>query len=240
VLVTPSVDAHPDGERFRINTAYLNALESADLTPLIAQPSRDPGHMAAMLERASGLVLTGGDDLDPRLYGEEPHPATEKPSDLRDEWELKLVEAARQRGLPTLAICRGMQLVNVALGGTLIQDIAQQRQGALVHERSAARGVRVHAVEVDGDSRLAELLGTRRLNVNSMHHQGVARVSDLLRATSRAPDAIVESLEWPGEDWWMVAVQWHPEELVDDAEPWDRRLFRGFSDRVLRVSDTGV
>jgi putative glutamine amidotransferase len=136
--------------------------------------------------------------------------------------------------LPTLAICRGIQVVNVALGGSLVQDIASECPSGVQHDQSEARKQRVHDVSVGSDSMLADAVGATRITVNSSHHQAVARVARGLDVTARAPDGIVEGAEWTGDDWWMLAVQWHPEELTRDPQPWDRGLFKAFADRVRR------
>jgi putative glutamine amidotransferase len=234
VAVAPTVDPHPNGPRFRLNAAYIDALESCGLIPIVVPPLADSANAGAILEGASGLLLTGGVDIDPSLYGEERGAHTQLPSGVRDTWEIALTAAARERALPTLAICRGMQLVNVALGGTLMQDIASQRPGSLRHDYGDERKARVHEVEVQSRARLAKLLGTTTLQVNSMHHQGIGELASRLQVAALAPDGMIEALEWAGDDWWMVAVQWHPEELVHDKEPWDRNLFHAFAAEARR------
>ena len=231
IAVAPTVDSHSNGPRFRLNAAYVNALESCGLVPVIVPPLCDAAKAGAILDNVGGLLLTGGIDVDPSLYGEERHVATQESSALRDAWEVALATEARERAIPTLAICRGMQLMNVALGGTLLQDIASQRPGSLKHDYDE-RATRVHEVEVQPSARLADLIGTNRLMVNSMHHQGVGELARRLRVAALAPDGLIEALEWGADDWWMVAVQWHPEELINDPESWDRNLFRGFAMEV--------
>jgi putative glutamine amidotransferase len=231
VAVAPSLDAHANGERYRINAAYVHALEDAGLAPLVIPPLGASGMAEHLLAVVDGLVLTGGMDVDPALYGESRHVATGMPTPARDEWEMTLSTVARSRGLPTLAICRGMQVLNVALGGALLQDIATQRPGSLQHNHES-RTARVHEIEVDRESRLANLLGTTQLAVNSMHHQAINQPSHQLEVTAMASDGIIEACEWPGDDWWMIAVQWHPEELFEDEQPWDRNLFHGFAAAV--------
>ena len=132
--------------------------------------------------------------------------------------------------LPTLAICRGIQILNVALGGTLVQDIPSEWTNPIVHDGEWPRTARVHEVDVTPGSRLARALGTERPVVNSMHHQAVRTVASSLATVARAPDGIVEGVEWPTDDWWMVGVQWHPEELTASPEPWDRSLLSAFAD----------
>jgi putative glutamine amidotransferase len=136
--------------------------------------------------------------------------------------------AAKTIAVPTLAICRGLQILNVALGGTLIQDIPSERPTALAHSPGGPRDRRVHAVRANEGSRLAEALGASDLEVNSSHHQALDRVAPGIRVTATAPDGIVEGAESADDRWWMLGVQWHPEELTATAEAWDRALFEAF------------
>jgi putative glutamine amidotransferase len=231
LVALTATTADADGiVRVRTNAAYVRALETAGLVPLILPPL-DASHAERALDAASGLVLTGGEDVAPWRYGESPHDALGTVNESRDAWELALTAAARGRGLPTLAICRGIQVLNVALGGTLVQDIATQCPSALPHAPKGARSTRVHEVQIASGSRLAEVLAAERLTVNSAHHQSIARVADGLRVVARAPDGIIEGAEWTGDNWWALGVQWHPEELIETPEPWDRALFAGFAAR---------
>jgi putative glutamine amidotransferase len=134
--------------------------------------------------------------------------------------------------VPTLAICRGAQVMNVALGGTLLQDIPSLRPDATNHDLSSRRSERVHGLSIEPGSALANIVGETSISVNSSHHQAVDRVAPGLRATAKSPDGIVEALESTQKGWWMVAVQWHPEELTGTPEPWDRRLFSAFAEAV--------
>jgi putative glutamine amidotransferase len=186
----------------------------------------------AILDGVAGLVVTGGEDVAPSRYGEEAHPTVE-PHEGRDESEIALILEAQRRRLPTLAICRGIQVVNVALGGTLVQDIPSQLVTAISHDPDDRREARVHDVRVDPESRLARALGTTQLRTNSFHHQALARVPGELCVTARATDdGVIEGAEVADPSWWMLAVQWHPEELMDTAEPWDRNLFAAFAAAV--------
>jgi putative glutamine amidotransferase len=214
--------------RVRTNAAYVRALEAAGLVPVILPPLA-AAHADRALDAVAGLVLTGGEDVAPYRYGETPHPALGSVNEERDAWELALVANARKRQLPTLAICRGIQVLNVALGGTLIQDIPSQCSAALPHAPTDGRRARVHDVFIESGSRLAEVVGTATLTVNSSHHQSIGRPADGLRITARAPDGIVEGAEWDGKGWWALGVQWHPEELIETPESWDRSLFGHFA-----------
>jgi putative glutamine amidotransferase len=230
VAVTATTEIIRGALRVRVNQSYTDALQRAGLVPLVIPPL--PAALAStVLDGVAGLVLTGGEDVEPGRYGAAPHPTVESHAG-RDECEIALVLAARKRALPTFAICRGAQVVNVALGGTLVRDIPSERPGGLGHDPGGARDARVHEVHADGDTTLAGLLGTERLTVNSFHHQAVDRLGEALRVSARAPDGIVEAIESTDPVWWMVGVQWHPEELIESAEAWDRQLFAAFAQMV--------
>ncbi|MFN2565213.1 MAG: gamma-glutamyl-gamma-aminobutyrate hydrolase family protein [Gemmatimonadaceae bacterium] len=218
--------------RVRTNAAYVHALEAAGLVPVVLPPL-GATHAGRALDAVSGLVLTGGEDVAPRRYGEAPHRALGAVNEARDAWEFALIAAARARGLPTLAICRGVQVLNVALGGTLVQDLPSQCPSALPHAPKHGRGTRVHEIRVAPGTRLASAVRADRLTVNSAHHQAISRIAHGLRVTARAPDGIVEGAEWEGDDWWAVGVQWHPEELVETNEEWDKKLFAAFAANAI-------
>jgi len=146
--------------------------------------------------------------------------------------EAALIEEARARGTPVLAICRGIQILNVALGGTLVQDIPSQCQTTIDHDDEGARNSRTHEVAIEPGSIIAKAIGTDHLSVNSFHHQSVKRVADGMRVTARSPDGVIEGIESTDDDWWVMAVQWHPEEMTDSAEPWDRGLFKAFAKQI--------
>ena len=173
---------------------------------------------SALVDRLDGLVVTGGVDVAPALYGQSPHPTVLGVSDERDGFELLLLREAIRRDLPLLGICRGMQVLNVALGGTLIQDIPSAIGSKVAHDDPAReRDQLAHDVEVDDGSRLARLLGSGQLAVNSFHHQAVDRLGEGLVATAYAPDGIVEGVEIPSARH-VVAVQWHPESFWRDFD----------------------
>ena len=239
VLVTSTTEVIRGVLRVRVNEAYTSALIAAGLVPVVLPPLA-PEIAVYALNGVAGLVLTGGEDLDPAHYGVAPHPAAGEPHPGRDSYELALSREARQRGVPTLAICRGAQVVNVAFGGTLIQDIPSERPAALPHNPDGARRQRVHTVRIDTASELARAIGSTEIATNSSHHQSVERVAPGLRVTARTSDGIVEGLESDDPSWWMVAVQWHPEELTATAEDWDRRLFAAFAERVSREQFSNV
>ena len=234
VAVTATTEIIRGAPRVRVNLAYTEALVAAGLVPLVVPPL-PAGQAAAVLGAVAGLVVTGGEDVAPSRYGEEAHPTVEA-HEARDESEIALINEAYRRRLPTLAICRGIQVANVALGGTIVQDIPSQLPSAIPHDPDDARDSRVHDVRVDPGSRLAGALGTDHLRTNSFHHQALARVPAALCITARAvDDGVIEGAESADPSWWMLAVQWHPEELTRTPEPWDRNLFAAFARAVSKL-----
>jgi putative glutamine amidotransferase len=233
VLVSSARKREGGSDRVRLNSAYVAALENAGLVPLIVPPLTRVENAAGLMSVAAGLVLSGGGDLDPALYGEPLHAKANAPEADRDATELALIAAARELKTPVLAICRGIQAVNVALGGSLVQDIPSELPSAIVHDTEGARAARTHEVALEPGSRLARAVGATHIAVNSLHHQSVNRLAPGLRATAHSPDGVVEGLE-AEDDWWLVGVQWHPEEMSGTEEPWDRRLFEAFARAVRR------
>jgi putative glutamine amidotransferase len=209
-------------ERVTLNTAYVRALERAGLVPLAVPTILASDRAGAALAAVRGLVLTGGEDVAPERYGAAPHPRLGDVDPVRDAAELALIAAARQRRLPILAICRGIQILNVALGGTLYQDLASERPGSVSHNEAADHGVRV-----EPGSLLERTLGNRAATVNSRHHQAIRDIAPGLKAVAWAEDGVIEAVE-PAESNspWIVAVQWHPEDLTE------RALFDGFAGAV--------
>lgn len=234
IAVSATSSLWDGAERVRLHVNYLRSLEAAGLVPVVVPPLTAATSAAEVLNACSGLLLTGGEDVDPARYGAAPHPATGQPNVMRDETELALFAAARQRRLPVLGVCRGIQVVNVALGGTLVQDIPSEVPGHLNHDQPDQRGVRTHAVNVTPASRLADALGATALDVNSYHHQSAARIAPGLVVSATAPDSVIEGVESGDSDWWMVAVQWHPEDLTTDGKGWDRGLFAAFAREARR------
>lgn len=231
VIVTATTEIIRELPRIRVNEAYTAALAEVGLVPMVLPPV-SPSMAAASLVDVAGLVLTGGEDIDPARFGQEKHPANGEPHAARDGYELALAHAAAERRIPTLAICRGAQIMNVALGGTLVQDIPSQHASSIDHAPQGKRGQRTHDVNIETDSRLARIVGTTSISTNSSHHQSIDQVGRGLRVVASSPDGIVEAIEPSDPAWWMVAVQWHPEELTATPEDWDRRLFAAFADAV--------
>lgn len=199
---------------------YFDSVTACGGVAVLLPPQPSPEAAAAsVLAGLDGLILTGGLDVQPELYGAERHPLTDPARPDRDAWELALLAGARERGIPVFGICRGLQLINVACGGTLHQHLPD----ALGTERFRIGGgvFAENTVEVDAGTRLAGMLGAGPFDVHSYHHQGIDRLGDGLVVTARTDDGLVQAFEAPGEDY-LVAVQWHPEENTAD-----RRLFLG-------------
>ncbi len=188
-----------------------------------------PGQVPS--ESFDGVVLGGGVDVDPARYGQTVRPGAGVEVDPeRDATDLAVFEKAWSEETPILGICRGLQVVNVALGGTLVQDLPSQRPASLEHQRGPKdRTRRDHAVRIAGGTRLADAARSEEIGVNSRHHQSIDRLAAGLAASATAPDGTVEGIETPG-DRWCVAVQWHPENLADD--PPSRSLFEAFARAV--------
>jgi putative glutamine amidotransferase len=211
-------------ERVALNIAYVRALTRAGLVPLLVPPVLDPEAACAALDRVQGLVLSGGEDVEPSRYHAAPHPKLGETDPARDAVELALIAGAERRRLPILAICRGIQILNVALGGTLYQDLAAERgAGPIDHSDTAAR----HGLRVEPESLLHHTLGTVGASVNSRHHQAIRELAPTLRATAWAEDGVIEGVERVDRAApWTLAVQWHPEDDTEEA------LFRGFAQAI--------
>jgi putative glutamine amidotransferase len=221
--------ARNEAKQFQLPAAYIDALVRAGGAPALLPPvDVDP---AAWLDRCDGLILTGGGDIDPATYGGACHPTNYMMDRQRDAIELALVREALRRELPLLAICRGIQVLNVALGGTLIPHIPDA-VGEEVPHRLPPREPTKHTVEILPDSHLAEILECAACVPVSWHHQAIGRLGAGLRVVARAPDGIIEAVEMPGKPR-LIAVQWHPE-LSAAEDPIQQRLFDRFVAKIVQ------
>ncbi len=220
--VTRQWDGAP---RTGVNVPYVRAVLAAGGLPILLVPELSPEQTTELFDDCDGLLLTGGEDIEPSRYQAAPHPRLGAVDPRRDANELALVVEARARDLPILGVCRGIQLVNVAFGGTLVQDLSTERPGPVDHDPAKARTLRSHGIAIAEGTRLADILGMVAFNANSLHHQAVDRVGDGLIVSARAPDGIVEGVESADADEWLVAVQWHPEELALEPQADDLKLF---------------
>jgi putative glutamine amidotransferase len=210
--------------------SYLRAIEAAGGVPALIHLTRDAEVLDAHYQRCDALLFAGGEDVHPSFYGAEAHPKLGKPNPFQDEVELALARRAAADGMPILGVCRGVQLLNVALGGTLYQDIPAEIPGALDHEESTSRHEMAHLahpIGLEGDSWLAGQLDADELIVNTLHHQALRDVAPGLRVVGRAPDGVVEAVEGGGQGF-LVGVQCHPEELWERADGRWARVFAGF------------
>ncbi len=215
-----------DGAAHRnyVNKAYCAAVAAAGALSVLL-PVGDPADAPAYLDRVDGLLLPGGIDVVPTLFGQEHHPNLGDTDEAQDRFEIAIAREAWNRRMPIMAICRGIQLLNVALGGTLIQDIPALSPSDLVHRQTAARPEPSHEIHVDEASALFGLTGSR-FAVNSFHHQSLDQIAEPLRVVARAPDGIVEAVE-SDEHPLLIALQCHPEEMAV-SDPVSQALFRRF------------
>lgn len=213
------------GERTGVNAAYIRALVATGALPITISPLIGIDLAEQALGPFHALVLTGGEDVDPTHYRAERSPKLGVIDQLRDRFELALFHQARRRQMPVLGICRGLQLINVAMGGTLWQDLPTERPGPIDHSPAIGRGERCHPVRIEPGSRAAGALGTTQLSANSIHHQAIRETAPDLIATAWSEDGVIEAIETPDDSHWLLAVQWHPEELHEHVEAPDRGLF---------------
>jgi len=220
--------------RFGQNQSYIRPADKAGAAPLLIPLLTDKDQLRQLFDLLDGLLLPGGEDVDPARYGQPPHENLRQVSPLRDATELTLARWAMEEGRPLLAICRGIQVLNVALGGSLYQDIQSQLPQAQNHDwfPGYPRNHLSHPVQVAPDSRLAGILGTTTLSVNSLHHQAVQDIAPGLEAVAWSPDGVCEALEAPGHPF-ALGLQWHPEELVDD-DPRAQQIFDAWVEACRR------
>ncbi|CAG0933374.1 putative glutamine amidotransferase [Thermoflexales bacterium] len=226
--VTASIDHRSAafGETYSLTRQYAAGVVQAGGVPVIIPHNLDEEALHALLDRLDGVLLSGGGDLDPAWYGEAAHPATCEIEPDRDRVELTLARWLVEQARPLLAICRGIQVLNVALGGTLVQDIPAQIPAAVPHSfdrKTTPRHYLAHPVKIDPDSHLARVLQLDVAQTNSWHHQALKQVADRLRVTAVAPDGVIEAVEVQGQRL-AIGVQWHPEWLFEERAE-HRRLF---------------
>ena len=213
---------------------YVQAIERAGGAPVIL-PVTEAQDVDDVLRVVDGVVLTGGGDVQPSLYGDAPHDCTRSVNPARDAFEVELFRQTVARDVPLLAICRGMQLMNVAMGGTLVQDVFAAT--GQFHDEDKRAHELVHRVKIEPVSRLADTLGVVELSVNSVHHQGIGGLATGLCAVAWAEDESIEGVELPDAAF-AVGVQWHPEMLEDQPE--QQGLFRALLDHARRRMTTAL
>jgi putative glutamine amidotransferase len=235
-IATQTLPAVP-GERqacWVMGRSYVEELRKVGAVPwVIPLVPHDPETLQEIFNRLDGVFITGGVDVDPSRYGEAKSPLCGTTDPDRDAVEIALLHYALDRGLPIFAVCRGIQILNVACGGTLYQDVRAQVPAALKHDyfptpEQPSRRFLAHDVTVKPGSHLSRILGEAVVPVNSMHHQAIKDLAPNLTPTAYAPDGIIEGVEGT-DSRYLIAVQWHPEELTD-TQPGMARLFRTFAD----------
>jgi putative glutamine amidotransferase len=216
--------------------SYLRALEAAGGIPALIHLTRDQAVIDAHYARCDAILFAGGEDVGPAHYGAAPHPKLGPTNPDQDEVEIGLARRAVADGKPVLGVCRGIQLLNVALGGTLYQDIRSEIAGSLDHSASTEQrdmSHLAHPIALAEDSWLASRLDATDLIVNTLHHQALRDIAPGLRVIARAPDGVVEAVEGAGGSF-VLGVQCHPEEMWERADARWARVFDGFVARALR------
>ncbi|MEW6182209.1 MAG: gamma-glutamyl-gamma-aminobutyrate hydrolase family protein [Bacillota bacterium] len=216
-----------DEERLFLSRFYVDAVSAVGGLPLVIPPLH-PDAADAVFDSIDGLLLSGGGDLDPFHFGEEPLPCTGQISPRRDVFELTLARTAVLRRLPVLGVCRGMQLLNVAAGGSIHQDLSQGATQPLKHDQDAPRWYPTHTVRIQPGSKLGVIFGRLEIRVNSFHHQSINRLAEGFKCTARSPDGVVEGIE-SGSLPFAVGVQCHPE-LMWEKDSIFRNIFAALVD----------
>ena len=228
ISASGNLDSHVIGH------TYTDSVLRAGGLPVILPPVPN-SDISGLVDRLDGIVFTGGGDMESVRYGEEPHAEIRKTNTVRDEFELALVHEAKSRRLPVLAICRGLQVVNVALGGTLIQDIPSTI-GSTDHDgRGPAVYVAHQPVTIDANSKISKAVRATELMVNSIHHQAVKDLAPGFRAVAWADDGVIEGIQHEDDEWPLLAVQWHPEFLSDNCDKASHLLFEAFVESIRFV-----
>jgi len=210
--------------------AYLDAVRNAGGFPILLPPGEKS--VGIILELVDGLIFAGGEDIEPSIYGGNSHSTIAAVDPERDEFELALAEKVLQSSTPTLGICRGSQLLNVATGGKLIEDVPDEIGDSISHRDDVGKPSE-HPVQIEQGSRLAEITGSNAVNVKSQHHQGMRTVPDVWRISARARDGVIEALVHKTHPW-MFAVLWHPEMSLED--PHHKRIFKALVEASSTVN----
>jgi putative glutamine amidotransferase len=221
-----AVAERPLGRFVRADLDYVEGVAVAGGVPVVLPPAGNERAAEAVIQSLDGLLLSGGSDLDPHYYGEEPLPELGVTLPERDAFEMALVGLALRCGMPVFGICRGMQVLNVALGGTLYQDLPSQwERDLLKHRQDTPKWQPTHEVRVRDGSYIAEVMGRESVKVNSYHHQGIKDLAEGLVVTGRSTDGVIEAVE-AGDlsERWLLGVQWHAE-AMRGAGPQQESLF---------------
>jgi putative glutamine amidotransferase len=228
--------SEPAGRELALGLTYPDAIRRAGAVPVVIPPM-DVAGIEPLLDGLWGLCLSGGPDLHPATYGADPHPALGPTEPHLDQFEIALLRAAEARDMPVLAICRGLQVLNVSRGGTLTQDLPSERPSDVEHRQSEPGSTPTHDVTLEAGSLAAGCLGVREASVNSFHHQAVDRLGRGLRAVGWAADGVIEAIEATDRSF-TVAVQWHAESMINSAE--QARLLEAFAEVAVSYGTGAV
>lgn len=220
-------------QMYALDPVYGKAILQSGGLPLIV-PIVDEEDIPALCERLDGLIVTGGGDINPTLYGEEPHLRLGAVYPGSDLYEKELILNFLKLDKPFIGMCRGLQMLNISLGGTNYQDLESQFEGTLYqHKQSALRTHRTHSVTLEDESQLLSIMGEKSFHVNSFHHQGVKDVSKELKVAARAADGLVEALE-SDKYQFVMGIQWHPEEFAVEGDEASKKLFDRFVEECAK------
>lgn len=226
--------------RFYLGRDYSEAVEAAGGLPIHISLIPNADYIDSVVAQLDGILLPGSDsDVDPLRYGQQPHPQLGAVQTIKDETDLLVIAAAERQRIPIFAICFGMQILNVSRGGTLIQDINSQVTGAIKHEQGSPRDRPSHRIRLSENTRLSDIAGAVDTLVNSHHHQAIESIGADLVATAWSTDGVVEALEDPRLDRFIVAVQWHPE-LGWPNDQFSQRLFRTFINEAISAREADL
>ncbi len=206
-----------DYKEYRLNKSYSQAIISAGGLPVILPVISDETIIKEYIKEIDGLLLTGGADPDPLIYGENPLPYTGYINPIRDSFELEIFKYAFQEKLSILGICKGIQIINIAMGGTLYQDLDSQREGVIKHNQEAPSWYPTHSVNIEADSYLNQIVKQERIKVNSIHHQSIKDVSSKFLVSAKAEDGVIEAIEIRKKRF-VMGVQWHPETMWKNSQ----------------------
>ena len=227
--IVPLVDQ--EKESLWMLPGYMEGIMEAGGIPVILPLTSDADVIAQLLGTIQGVLLTGGHDVDPSLYGEERMPECSVSCKERDEMETELLKQALEKNMPILGICRGIQFLNVHLGGTLYQDLVKQRPSTVEHHQKPPYDIPIHDVEILEDGSLYRVLNTKKLSVNSYHHQAIKRKADTLKSMAVSEDGIVEAVEMTDKKF-VWALQWHPE-FSHKTDANSRKIFEEFVKKCI-------
>ncbi|KDR93761.1 putative glutamine amidotransferase [Peptoclostridium litorale DSM 5388] len=221
-------------ERYFLESDYVKAIENVGGTCILFPHTSDVESFVRYLDLVDGIVISGGIDINPMFYGDEPMEKTGYFNTKQDFFDVELTKKAIQSHVPILGLSRGIQIINVALGGTLYQDVSYMEKRALKHMQESKRSEKSHCISIEKDSKLYEIFGEEKIFVNSFHHQAIKDIGKGLKVSARASDGVIEAVELEGEDF-VMGVQWNPEFMADEYEE-QEGIFKKFVEMTVQSS----